>query len=82
SAKKDLRPSTLPEILVSLHLYCEERKLNVLSQDLSDMPSGNLLPVLAQLGYWLRWEGWSWQRGGYYDLAGASSDNWTYDESS
>lgn len=81
SAKKDLRPSTLPEILVSLHLYCEERKLNVLSQDFSDVSTGNLVPVLAQLGHWLRWEGWGWQRGGYYDLAGASSDHWTYEES-
>ncbi|KAJ4384788.1 Anaphase-promoting complex subunit 1 [Didymella sp. IMI 355093] len=80
SGKKDLRPSTLSEILVSLHLYNEERKLNILSHDPSAASTGNLVPVLAQLGYWLRWEGWGWQSGGYYDLAGASSDHWTYEE--
>jgi anaphase-promoting complex subunit 1 len=80
SSKKDIRPSTLSEILVSLHLYSEERKLHLLAHDSSNAPTGNLVPVLAQLGYWLRWEGWSWTRGGYYDLAGASSDHWAYEE--
>ncbi|KAF2623369.1 hypothetical protein BU25DRAFT_400779 [Macroventuria anomochaeta] len=81
SAKQDLRISSLSEILVSLHLYCEELKLDIFSQDVSDSQAGDLAPVLAQLGHWLRWEGWGWQRGGFYDLAGASSDKWTYDES-
>lgn len=81
SGKQDLRPSTLSEILVSLHLYLEERKLNVLSQGASNSETGNLTPILAQLGYWLRWEGWGWQRGTFYDLAGASDSNWSYDES-
>lgn len=81
SGKHDLRPSTLSEILVSLHLHCEEQKLNILSQDLNSSQTGNVVPILAQLGYWLRWEGWDWKREGFYDLAGASSDNWLYDES-
>ncbi|KAH6637496.1 negative regulator of mitosis [Boeremia exigua] len=81
AGKQDLRLSTLSEILVSLHLHCEERKLNILSQDVGKLQVGNLVPVLAQLGYWLRWDGWDWKKGGFYDLAGASSDNWTYDES-
>ena len=80
SGKQDLRPSTLSEIAVSLHLYCEERKLNVLSQAVGTSQFSNLAPVLAQLGYWLRWDGWGWQRGGFYDLLGASSNDWTYDE--
>ncbi|KAF3005008.1 Anaphase-promoting complex subunit 1 [Curvularia kusanoi] len=80
SGKQDLRPSTLSEITVSLHLYCEEQKLNILSQSFIDSQIGNLAPVLAQLGYWLRWDGWGWQKGGFYDLLGASNDDWTYDE--
>ncbi|KZM20036.1 anaphase-promoting complex [Ascochyta rabiei] len=82
SEKQDLRISSLAEVLVSLHLHCEERKLDVLSQDPAGSRIGNLIPVLAQLGHWLRWEGWGWQKGGFYDLGGASSDDWTYDESS
>lgn len=81
SEKQDLRISSLAEILVSLHLHCEECKLDVLSQNPADSRNGNLLPVLAQLGHWLRWEGWGWQKGGFYDLGGASSNDWTYDES-
>ena len=82
SEKQDLRISSLSEILVSLHFHCEERKLNILSQNTGESQIENLTPVLAQLGYWLRWDGWGWQRGGFYDLGGASSDDWTYDESS
>ncbi|KAJ8107030.1 hypothetical protein OPT61_g9146 [Boeremia exigua] len=81
SGKHDLRLSTLSEVLVSLHLHREERKLNILSQKSSDVQTDNLVPVLAQLGYWLRWDGWDWKKEGFYDLAGASSDHWAYDES-
>ena len=81
SEKQDLRISSLSEITVSLHLFGEERKLDVLSQDAEGSQTRNLAPVLAQLGHWLRWDGWSWQRGSFYDLGGASSDKWTYDES-
>ncbi|KAI4608689.1 hypothetical protein J4E80_008894 [Alternaria sp. BMP 0032] len=80
SEKQDLRISSLSEIVVSLHLFREERKLDTLCQDFSDMQHGNLAPVLAQIGYWLRWEAWDWRQGGFFDLDGGSSQDWAYDE--
>lgn len=82
SKEGDLRVSTLSEIVVALHLLREERKLSILSQDALSVTVGNLAPVLAQLGHWLRWEAWGRREGGYYDLEGASADDWTYEESS
>ncbi|KAF2176422.1 hypothetical protein K469DRAFT_607442 [Zopfia rhizophila CBS 207.26] len=81
SEKQDLRTSCLPELLVTLHLFREERKLDVLSQEFSNTDVGNLAPVLAQLGHWLRWESWGWKRGGYYDIDGGAADDWTYEDS-
>ncbi|KAF1970442.1 hypothetical protein BU23DRAFT_212985 [Bimuria novae-zelandiae CBS 107.79] len=82
SEKQDSRISTLSEAVVILHLYREELKLNVLSRDVSIASIGNLAPVLAQLGHWLRWDAWGQRQGGYYDLDGASTENWMYEESS
>jgi anaphase-promoting complex subunit 1 len=81
SEKQDLRVSSLSEIVVSLHLLCEERKLDALSQDRKGSQLKNLAPVLAQLGHWLRWDGWGWNQGGFYDMSGASKTSWTYEES-
>lgn len=82
SERQDLRISTLSEILVTLHLYREELKLDVLSQDLSAAKAGNLAPLLAQIGHWLRWDSWGRRQGGYFDLDGGSSEEWTYENSS
>jgi anaphase-promoting complex subunit 1 len=82
SEKQDLRISTLSEAVVILHLFREELKLNVLSSDVSTVKIGNLAPVLAQLGHWLRWDLWGRRHGGYYDLDGASAEDWAYEESS
>lgn len=81
SEKKDLRISTLSEIVVILHLYREETKLSTLSQNVSAPDIGNLAPVLAQLGHWLRWDAWGRTQGGFYDLDGASAEHWAYEES-
>ncbi|KAF2869101.1 negative regulator of mitosis [Massariosphaeria phaeospora] len=82
SEKQDLRISSLSEVIVILHLFREECKLNVLAQDFSATAAGNLAPVLAQLGHWLRWDAWGWRQGDYYDLEGASMEDWIYENSS
>jgi anaphase-promoting complex subunit 1 len=80
--KQDLRISCLSETVVTLHLVREERKLDVLSPDFSTSEAGNLAPVLAQLGHWLKWEAWTWRQGSYYDLDGGLADTWQFEESS
>ncbi|KAF2800814.1 negative regulator of mitosis [Melanomma pulvis-pyrius CBS 109.77] len=82
SEKQDLRISCLSEIVVTLHLLREERKLDVLLQSFSRAEAGNLAPVLAQLGHWLNWESWGWRQGSYYDLEGGSAQDWSYEDSS
>ncbi|PSN62525.1 negative regulator of mitosis [Corynespora cassiicola Philippines] len=81
SEKQDLRISTLSEVVVILHLFREECKLNTLSSNLPVSENGDLAPVLAQLGHWLQWESWSWKRGGFYDLEGGSTEEWNYEDS-
>ena len=79
SEKQDLRISTLSEIVVSLHLFREELKLNTLCQSTTSPTISDLAPVLAQIGHWLRWDGWDWRQGSFFDLDGGSSINWTYE---
>lgn len=79
--RQDLRISCLSEIVVTLHLVREERKLDILSQDYSTSEAGNLAPVLAQLGHWLRWDSWSWRQGSYYDVDGGLADKWLREDS-
>ncbi|KAF2500672.1 hypothetical protein BU16DRAFT_502657 [Lophium mytilinum] len=77
----DIRCSYLPQILVALHLLREEQKLDVLYIDQLTADVGNLAPVLAQLGHWVRWDLWSWKRGTYYDLDGAGVAEWIFEDS-
>jgi len=79
--KQDLRISSLSEIVVCLHLFREERKLDTMCPDFAASRTGNLAPLLAQLGHWLRWEAWDWRLGGFFDLDGGSANDWTYEES-
>ncbi|CAA9962022.1 ANAPC1 domain containing protein [Pyrenophora teres f. maculata] len=81
SEKQDLRISSLSEIVVSLHLFREERKLNAVCQDFTSTQPGNLAPVLAQIGHWLHWDAWDWRQGNFFNLDGGSSLDWTYEES-
>ncbi|KAF2707454.1 hypothetical protein K504DRAFT_437062 [Pleomassaria siparia CBS 279.74] len=82
SEKQDLRISCLSEIVVTLHLIREERKLDILLPSFATAEVGNLAPVLAQLGHWLNWPSWGWRQGGYYDLEGASAQQWNFEDSS
>ena len=77
SKDSDTRRTALPTILVALHLFREELKLDVLAAKALHM----LTPVLAQLGGWLNWETWSWRETSYYMLDGSDMDHWNFDES-
>ncbi|KAL5116779.1 Anaphase-promoting complex subunit 1 [Pleosporales sp. CAS-2024a] len=81
SERQDLRIATLYELIVTLHLFREERKLDTLQPDYAAIQSRNLAPVLAQLGHWLRWDAWSWRSGGFFDLNGGSANDWDYENS-
>lgn len=81
SEKQDLRISTLSEVVVSLHLFREELKLDTLCQSFSGSNPGDLAPLLAQLGHWLRWDAWDSRQGGFFDFDGGSSNDWAYENS-
>lgn len=70
-AKAGLRYSCTYKIMLALHLFREEQKLN----ELSDRKARILLaPVIAQLGHWAGLNAWSWNLGSYYELEGATED--------
>ncbi|KAF2849249.1 hypothetical protein T440DRAFT_132010 [Plenodomus tracheiphilus IPT5] len=81
SEKQDLRISSLSEIVVCLHLFREECKLDTMSQDFASTRTGNLAPLLAQIGHWLRWDAWGWRLGGFFDLDCGSANDWAYEDS-
>ncbi|CBX98125.1 similar to 20S cyclosome subunit (APC1/BimE) [Plenodomus lingam JN3] len=81
SEKQDLRISSLSEIVVCLHLFREERKLDTMCHNFAGTQTGNLAPLLAQIGHWLRWDAWDWRQGGFFDLDGGSANDWAYEES-
>ncbi|KAK0650750.1 Negative regulator of mitosis [Lasiodiplodia hormozganensis] len=79
---QDSHANYLPSILVALHLLREEEKLNILTKDTRSSETGNLAPVLAQLGRWLDWEFWDWKITSPYGLDGASLDQWVFEDAS
>ncbi|KAF1920633.1 hypothetical protein BDU57DRAFT_584000 [Ampelomyces quisqualis] len=81
SDRQDLRIASLSEVTVALHLFREERKLDVMCQDFADAQPRNLAPLLAQLGHWLRWSAWTWRQGDFFDLNGGSMNDWHYEDS-
>jgi len=72
-----LRRTALASILVALHLYREELKLDVLAAE----SLHQLTPLLAQLGTWLGWSNWSFDEAGYYMLESIEMETWLPDES-
>ena len=70
------RRATMPRLLVALHLYREELKLDTLAS--ADLDS--LAPVLAQIGGWLGWESWSWREAGVYVSESTDLERWAFDE--
>jgi anaphase-promoting complex subunit 1 len=75
SKPSHIRRAILPRILIGLHLYREELKLNVLAANDMHM----LTPVVAQLGGWLDWESWSCRGHSYYMLESADMEHWLFD---
>lgn len=73
----DIRRMTVPTMLIALHLYREELKLDVLAAHHLHM----LTPILAQLGGWLDWESWGFRDNSYYMLESSDIDRWIFDES-
>ncbi|TID14184.1 negative regulator of mitosis [Venturia nashicola] len=53
-------------LLTTLHLFREEQKLDCMAASSDKNTSGDLTPILAQLGRWLGWPNWDWKAGQYY----------------
>lgn len=75
---RDHRRTALPAILVSLHLYREELKLQTRSA--SAYVAEDLAPVITQLGQWLGWGAWTWREGAYYNTEIPDVDQWIFEE--
>ena len=73
----EVRGRALSAILVGIHLFREELKLDVLAAE----QLRTLTPVLAQLGGWLGWESWGSKETSFYMLESADMDGWIFDES-
>lgn len=67
----------LATLLVGLHLYREELKLNTLAATAVH----DLTPVLAQIGSWLEWPSWSFNAASYYMLESVDMEFWLFDDS-
>jgi anaphase-promoting complex subunit 1 len=74
----ELRRIALSTIVVALHLYREELKLNVASSEADDVGLSRLAAILAQLGGWLGWEAWNWNDSAYYACENVDMDRWRF----
>ncbi|KAI9799150.1 MAG: Anaphase-promoting complex subunit 1 [Piccolia ochrophora] len=77
----EVQQTALATILVGLHLFREELKLDIATADTYDTGVGKLTAVLAQVGGWLDWEDWSWRDSAYYHMEDISMSQWLFDES-
>ena len=73
----DSQRMALATLLVGLHLYREELKLNALASTAAH----DLTPVLAQIGSWLQWPAWSFSASSYYMLESVDMEFWLFDDS-
>lgn len=80
SRDPEIRRTALPTILVGLHLYREELKLNITSCESDETGAGRLAPLLAQLGSWLGWEAWGWKEPSYYSTEAVTLQQWAFEE--
>ncbi|MCJ1286157.1 Anaphase-promoting complex subunit 1 [Xylographa opegraphella] len=76
SKSADLRRTALANVLIGLHLFREELKLNLLAASELD----SLAPILAQIGGWLNWRSWGWRADAYYVLEMEDINHWIFDE--
>ncbi|KAA6408998.1 MAG: anaphase-promoting complex subunit 1 [Lasallia pustulata] len=77
SKDPELRQSALATLLMGLHLFREELKLDPLSSN----SLHSLTPVLAQIGTWLGWHHWGCSETSYYMLENVEMDRWLFDDS-
>lgn len=71
------RQTALATIVVGLHLFREELKLDVLAANVLH----KLAPVLAQIGSWLGWGAWGTSITGYYMLESSDMESWLFEDS-
>jgi len=71
------RQTALATIIVGLHLFREELKLDVLAANVLH----KLAPVLAQIGSWLGWAAWGASITGYYMLESSDMESWLFEDS-
>ena len=76
SMSAEVRMSTLPRVLIALHLVCEDQKLD----SFAGQHVHALNPLLAQLARWLRWDDWLKESSSSYVFSNADMDRWTLDE--
>ncbi|MCJ1357301.1 MAG: Anaphase-promoting complex subunit 1 [Icmadophila ericetorum] len=73
----ETRRVVLPTILIAIHLFREELKLDILA--ISQLHQ--MTPLLAQLGGWLDWESWGWMDSSYYMLESSNMGRSVFDKS-
>ncbi|KAI9666541.1 MAG: Anaphase-promoting complex subunit 1 [Bathelium mastoideum] len=66
-------------VVQSLHLLREESKLDVLMKANNGHELQLLASMIAQMGHWLGWQFWDWRISNYYELEGARSSRWKFD---
>ena len=75
---REHRRTALPSVLISLHLYREELKLQ--KRSVTASVAEDLAPVIAQLGQWLGWATWTWREGAYYNTEITDVDQWLFED--
>ncbi|KAI9826962.1 MAG: Anaphase-promoting complex subunit 1 [Phylliscum demangeonii] len=80
SKDPEIRRTALATVVVGLHLYREELKLNITGSDSDRAGAGRLTPLLGQLTGWLGWDAWSWKHPGYYSTEEVGMQQWLFDE--
>ena len=77
---RDVRNTTLAKILVGMHLLYEEQKVNISKIPAETRPAAPVLAVMAQLGLWLGWHGWTMLEGGVYLAEVGDGEQWSFEE--
>ncbi|GAB7357474.1 hypothetical protein MBLNU459_g0011t3 [Dothideomycetes sp. NU459] len=75
-----LRALSSMQIMLALHLFREEQKLDVISYDPRGLVSKYFSATIAQFGKWLGLKEWTFEPNAYYELDGAS-DSWSLSDS-
>ncbi|KIV83699.1 hypothetical protein PV11_05701 [Exophiala sideris] len=78
---REQRCNAIPSILLGLHVLYEESKLDVTANVKHQKSRGNLVTVMAQLGYWLQWRDWTAEPGTYYEFESSEANKCLYDQS-